>query len=590
MMHNLLSIIADLLGLIIMIQANVLQPVPGSEDAQIYPYIRKIDLMSSNSYLLDAEEQIALIDPGALDDQTDTILEIISDLLEEKTKPIVIYLTHVHLDHCFQLKRLQDFRMLGDVRIASQEYGAKALQNQDSKATLADLLGKKLGPVPVDIKLLSRTDIAEARGCDPPTNVRNLENKLRPDCTVDGPAIDCQIISISRDDLLEIYHTPGHSPDSVCIRLGRLLFVGDLFFAPNPGMAGAYGWSQTDLLNSIRKVLWILKHKDILCCCSGHGRIVDASLACSSLESMYRDVLSLSGLEKITEWWVRSIALYAEDQIRELERLFTIIVARLDYISHVLRELEENSEADKLQSLLDAQQIEQHFLDFHRFIEELRLGRKLDWELVHKAGQIVVKLDSAIEDRVLETVLDQKLQKRVQRMLNDYTITYRGFQPTYYVSDTDINAILRELSISIEHKPYKEDAILDADCIEDYLEALRIRIGHIDILSTISLEIIEVPGLPLVRMDKERFNEAAADLLERLTCAGAKKIRFNPSYCDGLVQVRISVKGDQYHCPLDKRTMRFFERAFALCGGFIQTFTTKEESGVEIEFLPCKMI
>jgi len=40
---------------------------------------------------------------------------------------------------------------------------------------------------------------------------------------------------------------------------------------------------------------------------------------------------------------------------------------------------------------------------------------------------------------------------------------------------------------------------------------------------------------------------------------------------------------------LDAGTMRFFERAFALCGGFIQTHITQEEKVVIIEFLPCKM-
>ena len=34
---------------------------------------------------------------------------------------------------------------------------------------------------------------------------------------------------------LEVYHTPGHSPDSCCIRIGRLLFTGDLLFGCKSG-------------------------------------------------------------------------------------------------------------------------------------------------------------------------------------------------------------------------------------------------------------------------------------------------------------------------------------------------------------------
>ena len=40
------------------------QPVQGTRNVTIYPYLRKIDLMSSNSYLLSSPGQIVLIDPG----------------------------------------------------------------------------------------------------------------------------------------------------------------------------------------------------------------------------------------------------------------------------------------------------------------------------------------------------------------------------------------------------------------------------------------------------------------------------------------------------------------------------------------------
>ena len=66
------------------------------------------------------------------------------------------------------------------------------------------------------------------------------------------------------------------SADSVCIRTGSMLIVGDVFFAPNPGVAGAYGWSQKDLMQSILKILWILENEKILFCGCGHGKLIDA--------------------------------------------------------------------------------------------------------------------------------------------------------------------------------------------------------------------------------------------------------------------------------------------------------------------------
>jgi hypothetical protein len=90
-------------------------------------------------------------------------------------------------------------------------------------------------------------------------------------------------------------------------------------------------------------------------------------------------------------------------------------------------------------------------------------------------------------------------------------------------------------------------------------------------------------------MDRERFIEAVIDILERLICAGAERIVITPSYNDGLVAVRISLAGHFGNHTLDAGTIRFFERTFALCGGFIQTCVTQEEKVVIIEFLPCKM-
>ncbi|NTV27275.1 MAG: MBL fold metallo-hydrolase, partial [Methanothrix sp.] len=115
-----------------MMESNVLQPVPGTKGTDFFPYIRKIDLMSSNSYVLSGEDQIALIDPGALDDQFDFLSKIIITLQEKKLRPVVIYLTHTHLDHCFQLKRCRDNRELGNILVAVQDRGAKALEAQDA--------------------------------------------------------------------------------------------------------------------------------------------------------------------------------------------------------------------------------------------------------------------------------------------------------------------------------------------------------------------------------------------------------------------------------------------------------------------------
>lgn len=570
-----------------MIQSNTLSPVRGTRRTEIIPHIRKIDLMSSNSYILSSENQIALIDPGALDEQWDILTDRMLDLIEEKERPVVIYLTHVHLDHCFQLRRCREDRGLGRIIVAVQEKGAEALEAQDDRLTLAGLLGKDLFSFRSDVRLLSNEDIIKK-------GVQKLELDGMPfyySTTATKMAGDqdliSQQVSLGGGDLLEIYPLPGHSPDSICLKAGSILFLGDLFFAPNPGTAGAYGWSQPDLLASIERVLWILDQKEINLCCPGHGRAIDADQARSTLKSMYKDVLSLSGLEEINPLWARNTAAYAEDLMTELERLFIIITGRLAYTSYVLSAIEEAGESARMQSLIDAAEIDELFSSFHNFVLEMRSGRRLNWELVHKAGQMVGKLDQLLENSSLRPILNRSLIHRARCLLSDYSITYRGFRPTFCASSFNINSLLKEITDQVEFKSYDEAAIIEAEDHETYLRELCSRIDHIDLFEMVSMKLTEEQSLPLVRLDKERFIEAMTDLLERLSgrCAGG--LSLSSAMEGNMVAVRISLQ--RRVCTsrvLEQAELRFFERAFALSGCFIQIDSGGDGQTVSIELLP----
>ncbi|HWQ18383.1 MAG TPA: MBL fold metallo-hydrolase [Methanotrichaceae archaeon] len=542
--------------------------------------------MSSNSYILSAKDQIALIDPGGLDDQMDHLVEKISFLQDQAKRPVVIYLTHVHVDHCYQLGRLEEFKGLGRILIAAQEKGASALQGGDSKLTLWHILRRQVAKTPVDIRLFSDQDIGKIGEMEMNFDGARLSYDLRSTVAPHGSLIESRAIHLGGGDQMEIYHIPGHSPDSICMRTGSILFIGDIFFAPNPGMAGAYGWSQPDLLNSIQKVIWMLENLKIKLCCCGHGRNIDADKAWSALKAMHKQVAALSGVEEVSPMWAKTIASYAEDLMRELERLFVIIAGRLTYISHILGELEEEAEAEDAKFLLDADKIDELFADFNTFVSELHAGKRLDIELVHKAGQVVGRLDKIFESKRIGSMLDQSLLTRAGRMLNDYTITYRGFRPPYYVSDVDVNELMKEVLEHVKHKPYEDEAILEAESDEDYLWALKARIAHIDLFEQVALSFNEGHSLPQVRMDKERFSDALIDVLERLAGTGARKIRVDTWSNEGWVNVRISgLDGCQAH-PVGDRGLRFFERMFALCGGFLQTYTAEEGPVIEIEFVP----
>lgn len=104
------------------------QPVPGTRDVTLYPYLRKVDYMSSNSYLLSSPEQISLIDPGSMGSQINLLDEEIRILQEELLRPVFVYLTHVHLDHWYQLTQGNPCKELSKAFLAVQEAGARALE------------------------------------------------------------------------------------------------------------------------------------------------------------------------------------------------------------------------------------------------------------------------------------------------------------------------------------------------------------------------------------------------------------------------------------------------------------------------------
>ena len=107
------------------------QLVRGTRNVTIYPYLRKIDLMSSNSYLLSSPKQIALIDPGGMESQINLLEEKVQILQDELPRPVVVYLTHVHIDHWHRLMQCRPSSQLSKAFLAVQETGAKALEKND---------------------------------------------------------------------------------------------------------------------------------------------------------------------------------------------------------------------------------------------------------------------------------------------------------------------------------------------------------------------------------------------------------------------------------------------------------------------------
>jgi len=563
----------------ISMESEILQPVDGTEQIEVYPYIRSIDMMSSNSYIISSEDQLALIDPGGLDDQTDRLIEVLFGLYDRKPRPLVFYLTHIHADHSFQLNRRDLFESFDQAALAVQEHGALALERGADEMTLSRFLRKKVDPISPEIWLLSSEDMKD-RAPRRLTLDGGLIFKYATESKDigGGQILNSQRVEMGGRDQLEIFHLPGHSPDSVVIRAGDILFLGDLLFASNPGVAGIPGWSRDELMASIKKALWILDNRDIRICCPGHGRPMDIETVKRTLVRSHKYTASLEDIAVIDHDWARLTADYAHAALREMDRLFTIITGRLILTSSVLEDLEETEAARDAEGLVDAVAIDELFTRMDYFLSSHRADEILDIELVLRAGHTFGRLERIFEKKQVEGLFEDHLLRRAERLLNDYMVTFRGFRPYQSLSPKNLNSVVDASLEAFRHKPYDEDAILAAETEEEYLRALRARITHVNLAERAGLVFERVDDLPEVLIDAERFSDLVIDVLERLVAARAEEIVIETARRDGSILASISGTGSKLANPFREAEMMFLQRSVSLCGG---TLVGRSEVGVD---------
>ena len=169
-------------------------------------------MFDCNTYVIRGDRSI-IIDPGS----TQFLPELVQDLNKDGINPEdidIITNTHLHGDHCWAN---EDFKKISEARIIIHP-----LQKQFYDITVIETT-KFFGLQPVGFK----------------------EDSCFSNNRLDSEGVE-----------LELIHSPGHSPDSICFYISqdRMLICGDVIFNGNTGRVDLPGGNAGELIASIEKL------------------------------------------------------------------------------------------------------------------------------------------------------------------------------------------------------------------------------------------------------------------------------------------------------------------------------------------------
>ncbi len=182
-----------------------------------------------NTYIIaNDKKQCWIIDPGMYQqDEKDAIFEFIAN---KQLQPQGIINTHAHIDHIFGVQALMDKY---NIPFSMHEQETEVLKMAAGSATLFGF---------------------DFRSVPKPTSFIKASEPLQ-----------------LGDDILQVFHTPGHSPGSISFYYprGNWVISGDVLFSGSIGRTDLPGGNFDTLINSIHTQLFTLPAETTVL--SGHG-------------------------------------------------------------------------------------------------------------------------------------------------------------------------------------------------------------------------------------------------------------------------------------------------------------------------------
>jgi glyoxylase-like metal-dependent hydrolase (beta-lactamase superfamily II) len=561
----------------IKIEANIWQRVPGANSVEIYPIIPKTNCVSSNCYVFSAADALVVVDPGANPEQTRQISRVLAEALALSPRPVLIFLTHCHQDHSQEAGGLE---LPADIEIKhfAHQVGVDAMKNRDPNLTVNYLYPGNPGICTARFEgiLFASSPASEPLALEL-ADGRWIELHTEPLTMPDGGTLPRQWLSLGGGNRLEIYHTPGHSPCSLSLRVGSLLMLGDFPFAANPGVCGLDGWNHADLLQTLRKVDWLLEKSDMTVCCPGHGYCVSAQTMREKLGLMAAEASNLTDVPLLDAERISALKIYVDELLEETAALFTIFSGRLYTVSYYLSLLHEDSAANQVLASLDIDRIDSILSDFRRVADAFQTSAVPEWTVVLKGVQVARSLQQVLSAEHVQQLLDRSLVDRAQRRLEDFLSVVRGLQFLQTEQPRAVDELIAEILKRTKDVSVRKSTDL-IEALEDdrsFLQALTRRLAAQPLLRDIEFEFAPATEETNANIGSERLDDILTNLMEGMAGIGVKHISIATGVASGHVEIRLSSRERIDPAAFGNRRLDLYNRTLGWLGGSLECIQHK---------------
>jgi glyoxylase-like metal-dependent hydrolase (beta-lactamase superfamily II) len=535
------------------IAANEWRPLPGADGARMCMLLVPPSIISSNAaVILTAEGQAVVVDPGGTAERAREIDALLRAALGEAEdaavrSPIAALLTHAHYDHFAALDHLGR-----PVLLHSHAEAHPPLSSCDVYRTQAWFTGINLAP----------------RSVDRPWMTEATQRTALPDAP--GGWL-CETRSFGSLDVAA-YPVPGHSPCSTLLRIGDMLWLGDLPFAVDPGLVGLGGWDGEALARSLRHTLWLLEREPQLICCPGHGRLQSTEEMTATLRAMQHRLDRMRRVERLTPHRMRLLREHAQCLLHEASRHFTIIAGQLMVLAHRLQELEEHDSVPEVLATLDADRIERELHGLQAFSAAFEAGDRLETQLVMKACATMDKVERLLT-RGSAPGLPGVLTMRTARLLRQFQEMAIGLRRLPPAQAMDVNAALRKV-IDTYRPPFTgDDALSWVDDPARFTDMLIAGLSRHSRLSAIDFRFDRPTEGDVLEADTDEQSllDAMAVVIEVLAAAmPGEVVHLSCSRQGPRVRVAIRAPGVDTVATFDARTLALWRSVLGEYDGLIE--------------------